>query len=163
MARKIKVIITESIQELKHLYHKQPVHLHSRIQMLYLIKSGTTDSTKILCSHLLVGPKAIQRWKKDYIDGGIDKLLSYEKGKHKSNGIITPAISAAIKEQLSSETSAFTSYKDLQQWLQENHLPTVSYRVVHQHATVKLKASLKVARKSHIKKDLAAVADFKKQ
>ena len=88
--------------------------------------------------------------------------MSYDKGKHKSNGIITPAISAAIKEQLSSPTSAFTSYIDLQQWLQENHLPTVSYRVVHHHATVKLKASLKVARKSHIKKDEDKVESFKK-
>jgi len=50
----------------------------------------------------------------------------------------------------------------LQQWLQQNHLPTVSYRVVHHHAHNKLKASLKVARKSHIKKDAAAVEDFKK-
>ena len=80
-----------------------------------------------------------------------------------SNGIITPAISALIKEELSSPTSGFTSYIDLQQWLQENHLPTVTYRVVHHHATVKLNASLKVARKSHIRKDPAAVEDFKKQ
>jgi len=162
MALKIQLTISESLEELKRLYHRHPVHLHSRIKMLYLIKSGVTDSTKGLCNHLLIGSRAIQRWKNDYLLGGIDKLLHYEKGIHKSNGIITPAISAAIKEQLSSPTSAFTSYIDLQQWLQEHHLPTVSYRVVHQHATVKLKASLKVARKSHIKKDLEAVDNFKK-
>ena len=110
----------------------------------------------------MVGSRAIQRWKNDYLAGGIESLLNYEKGKHKSNGIITPAISTVIKEQLSSPTSGFTSYIDLQQWLQENYLPTVTYRVVHHHATVKLNASLKVARKSHIKKDLEAVDVFKK-
>ena len=162
MSSRINLIVTESLQDLKRLYHKHPVHLHGRIQMLYLIKSGITDSTKELSTRLLVVSRVIQRWKNDYLSGGMDNLLSYEKGKHKSNGIITPAISAVIKEQLSSPTSAFTSYIDLQQWLQENHLPTVSYRVVHHHATVKLKASLKVARKSHIKKDLAAVEVFKK-
>ena len=162
MALKIKIIVTEDLQELKRLFHKHPVHLHSRIQMLYLIKSGVTDSTKVLCNHLLVGSRAIQRWKNDYLAGGIESLLNYEKGKHKSNGIITPAISTVIKEQLSSPTSGFTSYIDLQQWLQENYLPTVTYRVVHHHATVKLNASLKVARKSHIKKDLEAVDVFKK-
>jgi len=99
----------------------------------------------------------------DYLIGGIENLLHYEKGKHKSNGIITPTISTVIKEQLSSPTSGFTSFVDLQQWVQENHLPTVTYRVVHHHASVKLKASLKVARKSHIRKDLVAVEDFKKQ
>ena len=93
-----------------------------------------------------MGPRAIQRWKKDYLEGGIENLLNYKRGKHKSNG-----------------TSGFTSYIELHQWLQENHLPTVTYRVVYHHATVKLNASLKVARKSHIKKDLSAIEDFKKQ
>lgn len=162
MASKIKITVREDLQELKRLYRKHPVHLHSRIKMLYLIKSGVTDSTQKLSTHLFTVPRVIQRWKNSYLSGGIDKLLSYDKGKNKSNGIITPSISAAIKEQLSSPTSAFTSYIDLQQWLQENHLPTVSYRVVHHHATVKLKASLKVARKSHIKKDEAKVTNFKK-
>ena len=163
MASKIQITVTEELLELKRLFHKYPVHLHSRIQMLYLIKSGFSDSTKVLGKHLLVGSRALQRWKNDYLSGGINKLLKYEKGKHKSNGIITPAISAVIKEQLSSPTAGFTSYIDLQQWLQENHLPSVTYRVVHHHATVKLNASLKVARKSHIRKDPAAVEDFKKQ
>lgn len=162
MSIKIKIAVTESLEDLKRLYRKHPVHLHGRIRMLYLIKSGVTDSTKALSIQLLVVPRVIQRWKNDYLTGGIDELLNYEKGKHKSNGIITPAISAAIKEQLSSPTSSFTSYIDLQQWVQENLLPIVSYRVVHHHATVKLGASLKVARKSHIKKDLAAVEHFKK-
>jgi hypothetical protein len=162
MAIKINVLVAESLQELKRLYHKHPVHLHGRIRMLYLIKSGVTDSTQSLSTHLLVVPRVIQRWKNTYLTGGIDKLLNYEKGKRKSNGVITPSISAVIKEQLSCPTPAFTSYIDLQQWVQENHLPTVSYRVVYHHATVKLKASLKVARKSHVKKDLAAVDIFKK-
>ena len=163
MASRIKITVTEDLQDLKRLYHKHPAHLHSRIRMLYLIKSGVTESTKVLSGHLMVGSRAIQRWKNDYLVGGIDNLLKYEKGKHKSNGIITPTISAVLKEQLSSPTSGFTSYVDLQQWLQENHLPTVTYRVVHHHATVKLKASLKVARKSHIRKDPSAVENFKKQ
>jgi len=106
MAYKIKVTVTGDLSDLKRLFHKHPVHLHVRIQMLYLIKSGVTESTKVLSRHLLVGPRAIQRWKNDYQSGGMDKLLEYEKGKHKSNGIIAPAISAAIKEQLASRHPA---------------------------------------------------------
>lgn len=162
MALKKRLTITESQLDLKHLFHKHPVHLHARIQMLYLIKSGVTDSTNVLAEKLLVSTRAIQHWKKEYVQGGINQLLSYERGKHKSNGIITPAINDLIVEKLSSPITAFTSYIDLQQWLQENHLPTVSYRVVHRHAHDKLKASLKVARKSHIKKDEVAVENFKK-
>ena len=96
MASKIKITVSEELPELKRLFHKHPVHLHCRIQMLYLIKSGFSDSTKVLSKQLMVGSRAIQRWKNDYLSGGTDKLLKFEKGKNKSNGIITPAISALI-------------------------------------------------------------------
>jgi len=85
MASRIKITVTEDLQDLKRLYHKHPAHLHSRLRMLYLIKSGVTESTKVLSGHLMVGSRAIQRWKNDYLVGGIDNLLNYEKGKHKSN------------------------------------------------------------------------------
>jgi hypothetical protein len=35
MAFKIKIRVTESLEELKRLFHSHPVYLHSRIQMLY--------------------------------------------------------------------------------------------------------------------------------
>lgn len=162
MAQKSQLSVQESSASLRHLFRTHPVHLHPRIQMLYLIQNKITDSTNDLSAKLLVTTRAIQHWKKAYAQGGIKQLLCYERGKHKSNGVITPAINNLIVEKLSSPDAAFTSYIDLQQWLQENHLPTVSYRVVHHHAHTKLNASLKVARKSHIKKDATAVEDFKK-
>jgi hypothetical protein len=162
MAIRCQLLIQESSADLKSLFRKHPVHLHPRIHMLYLIKSEIMDSTNDLSEKLLVSTRSIQHWKKAYAQGGIAQLLIYERGKHKSNGIITPSINELIIEKLSSPSTAFTSYIDLQQWLQENHLPTVSYRVVHHHAHSKLHASLKVARKSHIKKDAVAVEHFKK-
>ena len=152
MAIRRQLLIQESSSDLKLLFRKHPVHLHPRIHMLYLIKSEVTNSSNTLSEKLLVSTRAIQHWKKAYAQGGIAQLLVYERGKFKSNGIITPAINGLIVEKLSSPTAAFSSYIDLQQWLQQHHLPTVSYRVVHHHAHSKLKASLKVARKSHIKK-----------
>jgi len=161
MAARKDLIIKERIEELKQLFHRHPFHLHGRIMMLYLIKSGITNHTGDLASRLLVKRRVIQTWKSLYATGGIEQLLNYQRGKHKT-GIITAEISVKIKEQLSSPTSAFTSYKQLQQWVQENHLPNVSYRIVNHHAKIKLKASLKVARKSHIKKDEEKVTTFKK-
>lgn len=162
MPKKITITVSEDLSYLKRLFHQHPAHLHSRIQMLYLIKSDVTNSTKELATRLLVSARTIQCWKGHYLTGGLIGLLNYTRGSYKSNGIITPAISDLIKDQLSSPTSAFTSYKELQQWLQENHLPNVTYRIVNHHAKIKLKASLKVARKSHIKKDETKVEDFKK-
>jgi hypothetical protein len=48
MALKSQLSIQESIADLKHLFRRHPVHLHSRNQMLYLIQSRVTDSTNDL-------------------------------------------------------------------------------------------------------------------
>ena len=162
MALRKHITITEGIQELKQLFHKHPHYLHPRIKLLYYLKSKITDRTKELSEKLLVSTTTIQEWKNAYASGGLAELLKYERGKNKSNSTITPEISKVIEEQLSSPTSAFSSYVDLYQWIKEKHLENVTYRIVHHHAHTKLKASLKVARKSHIKKDEKAVEDFKK-
>lgn len=162
MAKKITLTVTESIEELKRLFHLYPYHLHPRIQMLYLIKFGITDSTKVLSTHLFTGTRVIQTWKRLYEKDSLKGLLNYQRGKNISNGGISELIHAAIREQLSSPTSAFTSYRALHGWVKENHLPEVSYQTVHFHAKVRLKAKLKAARKSHIKKDVATVEGFKK-
>lgn len=162
MATRKHIIITETVQELKQLFHKHPHYLHPRIKMLYYLQSKVTNRTKDLSEKLLVSATTIQAWKNAYSSGGLKELLTYERGKHKTNATITPEINKVIIEQLSSSTSAFTSYIDLYQWLKENHLENVTYRIVHHHTHTKLKASLKVARKSHIKKDAKAVEDFKK-
>lgn len=162
MAFRKDISITESTIQLKQLFRSHPIHLQSRIQMLFLIQSNITHSTSKLSERLFVHRRVIQSWKNLYALGGISTLLNYQRGKGKK-GVITPAISEKIKEQLSSPTSAFTSFKQLQQWVQENHLPNVSYRIVNHHAKNKLKASLKVARKSHIKKNPELVEAFKKK
>ena len=162
MATRKDIIITESAEELKQLFHKQPHHLHSRIKMLHYLQSNVTNKTKELSEKLLVSTTTILAWKNAYLSGGLKELLTYERGKHKTNATITPEINKVIVEQLSSPTSAFTSYVDLYHWLKENHLENITYRIVHHHTHTKLKASLKVARKSHIKKDAKVAEDFKK-
>lgn len=162
MALRKQITITETVQDLKQLFHKHPNHLHPRIKMLYYLQSNITNKTKDLAEKLLVSISSIQDWKNAYASGGLKELLQYERGQNKSNATITPEVNKIIAEQLSSPTSAFTSYTSLYQWLKENHLENVTYRIVHHHTHTKLKASLKVARKSHIKKDEQAVDDFKK-
>ena len=66
MAKKIEIIVIESCDELKHFYHKHPIYLHSRIRMLFLIKSGITNSTKELADKLMTGTRIIQTWKRIY-------------------------------------------------------------------------------------------------
>ena len=90
MAKKITLTIKESLEELRRLFHTHPHHLHPRIQMLYLIKSGITDSTKVLSSHLFMGTRIIQLWKRLYEKSSLKGLLTYQRGKKKNNGLLPP-------------------------------------------------------------------------
>ncbi|MFM6251448.1 MAG: transposase [Dolichospermum sp.] len=163
MAYKTILEVTESDSDLNRLFTKQPLHLKARIKFLQLIKSNNKISTNNLSAVLFVSTRTIQIWKKSYKEGGLKQLLSFAKGTNQNKGAITPAINALILERLSSPTNSFNSFTELHQWLQENHLPNVTYRIVHHHTKYKLGASLKVARKSHIKKDEKQVEVFKKK
>jgi transposase len=67
----------------------------------------------------------------------------------------------ALREQLS-KPQGFKSYGEIQQWLHEQYGIEIPYKTVHQTVHYKLKAKLKVARPTHIKRDDTAVVEFKK-
>ena len=66
-----------------------------------------------------------------------------------------------LREKLS-QPQGFKSYGGIQQWLKEEYGLEIHYKTVHQTVHYKLKAKLKVARPTHIKRDDMAVVEFKK-
>lgn len=162
MAYSKKLLIKEDLKDLKKLRSKHSSYLQIRISMLILIKNDTIHSKRGLAKALGVSPTSIQDWKDAYISGGLEKLLFVSKINKKPT-LFTPAINDSILKRLSSPTDAFVSYKELLTWVQENFLPSVNYFMLYQHVTRKFKTKLKVARKSHIKKDSDAVDVFKKK
>ena len=67
-----------------------------------------------------------------------------------------------LQQQLGDPVHYFTSYKQIQQWLQQEHAITLSYEHVHRFVRYYLGAKLKVVRKSNLKKDAAYEEKFKK-
>ena len=163
MANSKNIIVTESELELKKLMRQQPIHKKNRIQMLLILKKNERSLSKLeLAAILKVNHNTAQKWRKAYFEKGIDGLLFDGRVGFKQS-IINSEIHQAIEQRLTSPKDAFTSYVDLINWIVENYIPDgINYHTVNKYVKRHFGAKLKVARKSHIKKDPNAVEAFKK-
>lgn len=163
MALAKQVIVKETVQELKQLMRKQPVHLKNRIQMLLVLKKSEVSLSKESLAKILhINHNTAQQWRSKYIKGGVDGLLADGRIGFKPS-IISEDLHREIEKKLHSPKDAFTSYVDLVQWITENHIPGgVNYQTINSYVKRKFGAKIKVARKSHAKKDDEAAESFKK-
>ncbi|MEM9680783.1 MAG: helix-turn-helix domain-containing protein [Bacteroidota bacterium] len=162
MAKQIDIDIIESTSTLKKLLPKQrSITNRSRIKMLLLIQQKRSIYTKDLVPQLKYCRKTIYNWIKLYRDGGLDALLSSNRG-----GNNTPLIEQRTKEalaaKLSDPSTQITSYRELLDWVKRNYQSNINYATLYKHCRVHHNSVLKVSRKSHHKKDKQAVEAFKK-
>jgi len=79
MAKPLEFPIKESVQELKSLRKKQPGHrFEKRIIWLESIQTKRFRARKQLAGYLNISPRIGERWSEQYIDHGIEGLLSDE-------------------------------------------------------------------------------------
>jgi transposase len=131
--------------------------------MLLVLKKSEDSLSKIELSNILkINQNTAQTWRNMYLKKGLDGLLIYGKIGFKPS-LISPELHAAIEVRLNSPKDAFTSYIDLIAWITDNYMSEgIKYQTINSYVKRKFKAKLKVARKSHIKKNENAVESFKK-
>ncbi len=162
MANALTIEIKESKQQLQSLLKKQPNSLRSRVVMLLAMKKSKTPLSKIeLAQQVGVNPNSIQKWRTIYRQQGIDGLLQHSRGG-KRREVITPQVHQAIQKRLHSAEDAFSSFKQLQEWVDEHFIKGIKYITIHAYVKKHFGAKLKVARKSHIHKSEQSIAEFKK-
>lgn len=162
MARPAKPIeIKENLTELKQLHKQAAPHLKIRVQMLILSKLGKASGKYALADALGVNHNSIQNWRSRYQKGGLKKLLEDKRGGNRA-AVIDSKTDKAILSKLSDPKNAPRSFRELQQWVNDNYIKGINYHTLNKHVKRKYKAKLKVARKSHAQKDEEAVSAFKK-
>lgn len=161
MAKTVQITIKESSAELRKLLQQQPLHLKSRIQMLLLLRTNAAMTKQGLATALSVNPNTAQSWRTKYRKGGMDGLLAYSRGGNKPSLISAPA-HEALKVKLQSSQDAFRSYTELQHWMDEHFVPRIKYSTINSYVKRHFRTKLKVARKSHIRKDGQAREGFLK-
>ena len=160
MGATFHIQVTELPVELKLQQSSVSAYLRPRVKMLSLIAGGTT-AVGTLCAKLGVSSPTLKEWKSKYQQGGLQMLLSEGRGGDKRSGI-TEEQKNKIEQRLSDPKNAFRSYGEAQAWLKEELGIDKEYHAINKYLKRNWGTKLKVGRKSHVKKDEAAVAVFKK-
>ena len=163
MAKAKDIFIKETAQELKQLLKEQSKQtMRNRIIMLQQIKQSNKSLSKNELGDLVrVNHNSIQKWRRLYETTGINGLLEQTRGG-KRREVITRLAHTAIEKRLKNPLDAFVSFEDLRRWVDEHYIPGIKYVTLNAYVKKHFGAKLKVARKSHVQKDLAAADTFKK-
>lgn len=141
----IKIEILETTTELKELLRStEYLDVRERIQVIYWIKSQQVKTTEAIASLLGKHRTTISRWLNIYRDEGMKALLTKEKSSGR-NKIITPFVEEILKQKLK-DKDQFSTYKEIQAWLLEEHGVEMSYTGVHQLIRYRLKEKISVSR-----------------
>lgn len=162
MANALKIIVKETLPELKKILKNAPPHQSPRLKMLMIISQSEVDLNKNeLAQEVGVNHNSIQSWRKKYLSGGIKSLLLDGRIGFKPS-IISKETHEQIRLRLYNPEGAFTSFKDLQNWVDSHFVKGINYNSLRHYVKRHFGAKLKVARKSHVKKDKNAGQAFKK-
>lgn len=162
MANALKIIIKETLPELKKMLKSSAAHQVPKLRMLMVIKQSEFDLNKNeLAQQVGVNHNSIQSWRKKYLSGGIKSLLADGRIGFKPS-VITKETHEQLRIKLSNPVGAFTSFKELQHWVDTHFVKGINYNSLRHYVKRHFGAKLKVARKSHVKKDREAGQTFKK-
>jgi transposase len=158
-----KITIKETIAQLKVLKRGVSVAVQKRLLMLIELKKGNdTGISKRKLSVLLgVDPNSITTWKNIYETKGIDGILKDERIGFKPS-IVTKDEHIKIEKLLNDPKNGIRGYNELLDWVKKELDKDMLYITLLKYVKRNFEAKIKVARKSHIKKDKNKVEDFKK-
>lgn len=163
MAIPIQLTIKESIKELKALQRGQGELLSKRIRVLIELKKHEKMgiSKRDLADITGINHNSITKWRKMYIAGGVSALLVHGRVGFKKS-LFNEVEHKAIEKKLKDPKNGLRGYIELQDWLNTKFNKDFKYITVVKYAQRHFGSKIKVARKSHVKKDEELVDAFKK-
>ena len=126
-----------------------------------MLKSGLRQSITDVAEVLGVHRITVQRWLKQYNEGGLSSLLKLRRSTGRSR-VIPSEVVAGISTKISEESCEFKSYKEIAAWVEDNYQVSLKYQTLHKQVRYRMKAKLKILRRLSSKKDPAAVIELKK-
>ena len=164
MSKPKSLSVKEDLKELNQLRKNCSRTKTKRLLMLIEIKKqqGNAFSKRDLATRLGVDPNSITAWKKLYEQGGIEAIMSDKRVGFKPS-IITIEEHKAIEKKLQDPKNGIRGYVELLDWVKtEFFKKDLKYITLLKYAKRHFGSKIKVARKSHVKKDEEAVEAFKK-
>lgn len=165
MSLALNIPVTETIAELRSVLKKTSPMFQPRIKMLIAMKKASADgiSKRELMDSVGASSQSIQTWRTMYKQGGMKALLhNGRKGKAGKPSSFTKDEHKQMEQMLKNPKNGLAGYVELQEWIEQEFKKEVKYNTVLKYASRHFGSSVKVARKSHVKKDEQAVIAFKK-
>lgn len=156
-------MIKESEIEIKKLMKNSNSMIAKRLHALLVFKRNEDIgiSKRQVSDEIGVNHNSVQTWRSLYIKGGIKMLMSHSNFGYKPSKINDDQ-EQALKRQLENPHNGMVGFIELLDWFNKTFETTINYKTFHGFVVRKFNAKIKVARKSHIKKDIQAVEVFKK-
>lgn len=162
MALPKQVIVKESVKELNQLLKACKPLFVPRLRMLQVMKQSEVCLSKNALAELVgANHNSIQKWRQMYLKGGLEGLLAH-KTTASPPFMFTKEEQERIYKKLADPKGGIRGYKELLAWVEEELGKKVKYNSLMVFCRNQFGTKIKVARKSHIKKDDKAVATFKK-
>lgn len=140
----------------------EPMIAHRlRVLLVYKKHEDTGISKRVVAEETGFDQNSCQTWRSLYIKGGIKMLMSHSNIGYKPS-IINEEQEQALKKQLHDPLNGMVGFVELLDWFNKRFDTAINYKTFHGFVVRKFKAKIKVARKSHVKKDAQAVEAFKK-
>lgn len=157
------IVIKETEKEIKHLLKVSTPFIAQRLRALLILKQYESTGISKREASCLAGvcPGSIQKWRTLYMKAGIEGIMKHNKIGYKPS-VFTLAERTRLEEKLNDPKNGLHGYVELKEWIRQEFGKEVLYRTVVNYCVTNFHSSVKVARKSHINKDMDKVEDFKK-
>jgi len=163
MALPKKFKIKETLAELRKLQRESIPMISNRVRVLIEFKKFEDEglSKREVADATGFNHNSVQTWRNLYIKGGIKALMAYTKHEGRPS-IITAKEHRQIEAKLKDPKNGLRGYVELQAWAENEFKKPIKYNTLLKYSIRKFGSKIKVARKSHVKKDAQRVEAFKK-
>lgn len=157
------ILVKETLPELKQILKNASPLIAPRIRVLIEMKKAehTGISKRDLAEAVGVNHNSAQTWRTMYSQGGITALCSHKMTGFKKS-VFTKEEHDAIEKKLRDPKNGLRGYTELLDWVEKDFNKEVKYNTLLKYCMKNFGSKVKVARKSHIKKDEESVNTFKK-
>lgn len=163
MAHSKKLVIKETEKEIKNLLKQSIPFIGQRLRVLLILKQNEEIgiSKRDVAKLAGVDPNSVQNWRTLYLNAGIDGLMKHQKTGFKPS-VFNAIEHNMLETKLNNPQNGLQGYVELKSWIEKESDKIFNYNTLLYYCIRNFKSSVKVARKSHIKKDEGQVNSFKK-
>ena len=163
MARAKILVIKETEKEIINILKKSIPFIGQRLRVLLILKQNekTGISKREVAKLAGVDPNSVQKWRTLYLNMGIEGLITHQKTGFKPS-VFSVHEHNMLETKLNNPQNGLQGYVELKDWIEKESGKFFNYNTLLYYCIRNFKSSVKVARKSHVKKEEAQGDSFKK-